>query len=146
MKGISRRACVGLLSLIFLLALVSACPVEAKTPLRWEAFSYYTFEPEWSGDIYRGDGVHGYLYLDVIEWVDLPNVQHVSGIWWIDWDDGQYIVGDYKGKVVWSTGEGVLNGQVTDTSPDWSYLDGRNVHITSTISPVWTAYTIIQIN
>jgi len=151
-KGISKRVSVGLLSLIFLLALVSAMPVEAKTPLRWEVTAEYTgftTDIEWTGVILRDDGVSGIIYLDIIDIVDLTNVQHFAGIWQIDWGEGEYIVGSFKGQMVWSESEYVFNGQITETSDNWAHLNGRNVHCMGIVdySP-WPFVTnaIFQIN
>ena len=147
MKGISKRVSVGLLSLIFLLALVSAMPVEAKVPLRWEYTANYTFDPEWTGVILSDDSSSGTIYLDIIEAIDLPDVQHFTGIWQIDWGDDGYIEGVFKGKVVWSEGEYVINGQVTETSDNWAHLNGRNIHIMGIIDlSVWTTHGSFQIN
>ena len=129
MKAISKRVGVGLLSMIFLLALVSAMPVEAKTPLRWEYTANYTFEPEWTGVIVFDDGSSGTITLDIIDWIDLKNVQHFDGIWSITWDDGGYIKGTQGGKLVHSTSDYVINGKVTETSDNREHLNGRNIHI-----------------
>jgi hypothetical protein len=149
MKEISKRVGVGLLSLVFLLALVSATPVVAKTPLRLEYNASYTFEPEWTGEILRDDGTSGIIRFDVIEWVDLPKVQKSSGIWSIEWDDGGYLEGTQRGISNWLSGDYVFNGQITETSDDLAQLNGRNVHIMGTIDMSFFPYTttgIFQIN
>jgi hypothetical protein len=149
MKEISKKLGVGIISLVFLLALVSANPVEAITPLRMDYSASYTFEPEWTGVIIRDDGVTGTLCFDVIEWVDLATIQKSSGIWWINWADGGYLEGTQNGKVIWAKGEYVINGKVTATSDDVAYLDGRNVHIMGTIDMSFFPYTttgVFQIN
>ncbi len=138
---------VGLLTLIFIFALVPAVPVEANVPLRCDFAAHYTFEPEWTGDIWSEDGTHGILILDIIEWRDLPDVQHFSGDWSITWDDGEYLTGAQKGKVVWLTGDFVLNGKVSETSSEWTHLDGRNVHVMGYIDTTWwNSYGVFQFN
>ncbi|MFW9921467.1 MAG: hypothetical protein ACFFED_17845 [Candidatus Thorarchaeota archaeon] len=146
MKRIRRLGSIGILSLFLILALVSVAPVQAKPPQLWNFDAWYTFEPEWTGDITREDGSQGTLYFDVIEWRDLPDVQKFSGKIMIVWDDGESIEGTITGHVVWSTGEGVMNGEVTTASTDWAYLIGRNIHIESMITPIWTCYGVVQIN
>lgn len=147
MKEISKKLGVGLLSLVFLLALVFATPVEAMTPLRWDYYASYTFEPEWTGSILRDDGVSGTLCLDVVEWVFLPEVQKFNGIWWIIWDDGGYLEGNHHGTEVYVSGDYVINGKVTETSDDLNHLNGRNVHIMGNIDfSFYTTTGQFQIN
>lgn len=149
MKGNSKRLGVCILSMVFLLALVSAMPVQAKTPLRWEYSAIQTFDPLWTGDIVSDDGVSGTIILDVIWWIDLNNVEHFSGIWYITWDGGGYLKGTQAGKLVFSTGAYIINGQVTETSDNWDYVNGRNIHIMGSIDySTWPLETtgMFQIN
>ncbi len=148
MKKKSKSVYIALLSLMFLMTLVSAMPVEAKKPLRWEINAHYTSDPTWTGVVLRDDGFSGSLLMDIITFVDLPDVQHFTGILQIKWDGGGgYIEGTYAGKVVWSEGRYVINGQITETSDNWAHLNGRNIHIMGTIDmSVWTTNAILQIN
>ena len=146
MKKISRKVGIALLGLFIIIGLSSAIPVEAKPPVLWEIDAWYTFDPEWTGDIYRDDGSHGMFVLDLLEARDLPDVQHSSGVWSIVLDNGEYLMGEAAGHVVWSTGEYVLNGMVTDTSSAFDYLNGRQVHIEGYITPIWTTLAVLQIN
>ena len=81
---------------------------------------------------------------------NLRDVQHFTGILQIVWDGGGgYIEGTYAGKVVWSEGRYVLNGQITVTSDNWAHLNGLNIHIMGTIDMSLFPYTtnaILQIN
>ncbi len=132
----SKRVSVALLSIIFLVALVSAVPVDAKdfSKYSWYSESYYTIDPEWTGDIWTEDGEHGTLYWqnDDTMYIFLgpegDKVQKFSGMWWIDWDDGEYIQGTHKGSYTYAIMQFTINGRVTDTSDDWSHVDGRKIH------------------
>ncbi len=132
--SISKKVSVGLLSLIFLVALVSAVPVDAKKPYRWYSESYYTVDPEWTGDIWTEEGEHGTFYWQnddtayIFLGPDGMKVQKFSGIWWIDWDDDGYIQGTHKGSYTYAIMQFTINGWVTDTSDDWSHVDGRKIH------------------
>ena len=151
-KGISKRVSVGLLSLVFLLALVSASPVQAKTPIRWDYTANYVATPttDWFGEI----GENGEIGIWIYDFQFLSNGQKLAMNWWIDFDDGGHLEGTAHGFFVYEThdylydgGRYVANGKVTDTSPDWSHLQGRNVHIMGYIAP-WFSMTegIFQIN
>jgi hypothetical protein len=143
----SRRASVALMSFIFLVALVSAVPVEAKVPLRWEANVTYTWNPTWTGIIMTEDGLSGTIALDIAEARVTGDVEHSILDWWIEWDGGGYIEGTLEGILILSTYRYTFNGQVTDTSEDWAFLDGRNVHVMGSIDlSLWTTSPIFQIN
>jgi len=153
--NMSRRVGVALMSIIFLVALVSALPVEAKVPLRWEGIAAYDGVVTWNGDIVREDGGHGTLTWTALESVFLPNVQHSSSFWRIDWDDGEYIEGTAEGTWAYNVvphdyfygGDYVFNGEVTSASSDWSHLVGRNVHIKGYVTTwPWTTHAVFQIN
>ena len=146
MKRISRKACIVLLGLFIIIGLSSAIPVEAKPPVLWEIHADYTFDPEWTGEIWRDDGSHGIFVLDLLDARNLPDIQHTSGVWSIVMDNDEYLMGEAKGHVVWSTGEYVLNGVVTDTSSTFDFLNGRNVHFEGYITPIWTTVAYMQIN
>ena len=158
MKGISKRVGVGLLGLMFMLALVSATPVEAKVPQLWEAsavyYGGYGGYPDWYGDVWTEDGLHGIFNWIILDVTFLSNVQHYDSFWWIEWDDGGLVEGTATGKLVYTTtphyvldgGDYVFNGKVTYASSDWSYVDGRNVHIMGHVTPYWTTTAVIQIN
>ena len=154
-KGISKRVGVGVLSLMFLLALVSASPVVAKVPLRWDVSAAYDGVVTWNGDVYAEDGSHGVFTLTVLDAVFLSNVQHSICIWRIDWGDDVYIEGTALGTFVYTTtplnmmdgGDYVFNGEVTYASPEWSYLVGRNTHVMGHVTPwPWTTEGVLQIN
>jgi hypothetical protein len=132
--SISKRASVVMLSFVFLVALVSAVPVEAKEPYRWLVVSDYTGDPEWTGVVTTEDGKQGtfiwdnnndnYIFLGPAG----DKVQKFSGIWWIDWYDGGHIEGVHKGSFTYAIGQFTINGWVTDTSADWAHIDGRKIH------------------
>ncbi|MHA2426007.1 MAG: hypothetical protein ACXAEF_14550 [Candidatus Thorarchaeota archaeon] len=154
MKKVMRKMGVGLLSFVLLLVLVSASPVEAKVPLRWEYSMVYQGGILWEGDIYTADGMHGHFTWILTDYVLHSNGQLVSFNWRIDWDDGSYIEGYMDGISVYEThGSGldgfsyVSNGEVTDTSLEWSGLNGCNIHTDGNTCPwPWIAEGVFQIN
>lgn len=147
MKRLSKRVCVGLMGMIFMLALVSANPVEAKVPLHWDVNATYTFDPEWTGVIVREDGVSGSIILDIIESKFVADLEISKSIWLIEWEDGGYIEGTLEGMVSYRKLVYVFNGKITVTSDNWSHLNGRNVHVTGNIHPsFWTTWATFQIN
>ncbi len=130
-----RKATVAILTLVFMVALVYAVPVDAKEPIRWEYLEFMTGlappEPTLDGEIW-GDGMHGRMY-----WVNTGRffagkTIHMSGYWVIEWDDDTTIRGSHTG--VWSLSKNrvTVNGIVTDASPLWAFLIGRNVHSSET--------------
>ncbi|MFW9805380.1 MAG: hypothetical protein ACFFFK_01465 [Candidatus Thorarchaeota archaeon] len=148
----TKRVSVALLSVIFLVALVSAVPVEAKKDFsvyRWWTEYVYTGSPEWTGDVWTGGpddkygGEHGVMYWDNDDDLyrflgpDDPDgsykVQKFEGIWWIEWDDGDYIEGTHHGSWSAATVTPIINGKITVATGDWAYLLGRNVKTFSTI-------------
>lgn len=150
--SLSKRVSVGLLSLVFLLALVSASPVQAKTPIRWDFAARYVPTPttDWIGEIGE-DAEIGMFITDV---VFLSNGQKLAIDWWINFDGGGHLEGTAHGFFVYEThdyvldgGQYVLNGEVTGTSTEWSHLLGRNVHIMGYVAP-WFSITegVLQIN
>ncbi|MHA2209848.1 MAG: hypothetical protein ACXABV_11800 [Candidatus Thorarchaeota archaeon] len=169
--SMSKRVSVGLLSIIFLVALVSAMPAAAKKEFsvyRWwteNKYSGYPIgdleDPEWTGEIWTGPGkhggMHGMIYWDhlgfyVLGPEDQPKVQKFWGEWWIIWDDGGRIEGTQNGSFTYAIYHATVNGRVTKTTPgtnyDWSYLEGRTMHSTSIVEwifpPFYECY--IQIN
>lgn len=142
--SVSKRVGVGLLSIIFLMALVSAMPVEAKTPIRWDVSAKYVGNATWLGVVIGEDATAGIFSSEIVL---LSNGQKMVSDWWIQFDGG-YIKGTSHGFLVYEThnslldgGKYVLNGKVTETSPDWSHLNGRNVHVMGIITP--TPQTLI---
>jgi hypothetical protein len=141
----SKRVGVAVISIIFLVALVSAVPVDAKKGFsvhRWWSEVYYNFDPaftyEWKGDIWTEDGKHGTIYWDNTGVKFLgpegSKEQKFWGVWWIDWDDefgGGYIEGTHDGSFTYAIMQCTINGRITETSDDWSYLDGRKIHTVS---------------
>ena len=154
MKNISKKLSMGFLCLMLLLVLISANPVEAKVPLRWEYSMVYQGGIHWQGDIYTADGMHGDFTWILTDYEMKSNGQKLSLIWMIEWDDGSYIVGNMDGTFVYETheygldgGTFVGNGAVTDTSTEWSEVYGRNVHIDGDVCPwPWIAEGVFQIN
>ena len=152
----SKRVSVALLSIIFLVALVSAVPVEAKKDFsvyRWWTEYTYTGVPEWTGEVWTEDGEHGAMYWDnddsayIFLGPEGDKVQKFAGIWWIEWDDGDYIEGTHKGSYAYATVTPIINGEITIATGDWSLLLGRHVKTFSSIN--WETYTIegwFQIN
>ena len=76
----------------------------------------------------EGEGLVGNMY-----WVNTGRFYagttiHMYGYWDIEWEDGTFIHGEHTG--VWSLSNNRVNvrGVVTDASPIWSELIGRNVH------------------
>jgi hypothetical protein len=140
--SMSKRIGVALVSIIFLVALVSAVPVEAKkgfSVYRWWSETNYNFDPEftyeWKGDIWageKGEGEHGTIYWDNFGAIWLgpagDKVQKFWGVWWIEWDSGEHIEGTHEGSFTYAIMQCTINGRITVTSDDWSYLDGRKIH------------------
>lgn len=147
MKGISKRLSVVLLSVVFLMALVSAGRVDAIKPYRWETASSVNLppwsleNPHWIGDIWDNEGEHGgfYWYNEYAIFLgpeDDSKVQQFSGIWWIDWDDGSYMQGTHDGTFVYAPSQYSINGRITVATGQYSDLVGRKIH---TVGPVdWT--------
>ena len=143
----SKRVGVAVISIIFLVALVSAVPVDAKKGFskhRWWSEVYYNFNPdftyEWKGDIWTGDegeSVHGTIYWDNLGAIWLgpagDKVQKFWGVWWIDFgsDDIVDVYGYHDGSFTYAIMQCTINGHITETSDDWSYLDGRKIHTVS---------------
>ena len=152
MKRISKRVGVGLLCAIFMLTLVSAMPVEAKVPLRWEYTADQTGVPLWTGEIVTGDGVVATIIFDIPDdtWKGLNNGEVWSGPWSVTWADGEYISGTQSGVLVYTTSDYVINGKITETSEGCKDLDGRHIHIMGTLDysawPLLKTIGIFQIN
>ena len=154
MKNLTKRLSVGLLGLVFLLALTSVSPVEARVPMRWDVTVAYLGGIYWDGDIWREDRSHGDFSMVLTDYTLLSNGQKIAIVWLIEWDDGGYLQGTFKGTYVYTTheygldgGDVVGNGKVTDTSPELSELDGRPVHVMASICPwPWIAEGVFQIN
>jgi len=160
--SMSKKVGVAVVSIIFLVALVSAVPVDANkgfSKYNWWAELWYTGYPEWTGDIWTGGpddiygGQHGMIYWDNDDDAyrflgpDGDKVQKFSGTWWIIFDDGGYIEGTHAGSFTYAISQCTINGQITETSTDWSYLVGRRVHTVSFVD--FVAFTIdhyFQIN
>ncbi|MHA2356219.1 MAG: hypothetical protein ACXADC_13645 [Candidatus Thorarchaeota archaeon] len=155
--SMSKRVGVGLLSIIFLVALVSAMPVDAKnfSKYRWWSESYYTWDPEWTGDVWTHEGLHGIFVWDNDNGAyrflgpDGNSVQKFSGVWSVDFGgDGVIdIQGTHKGSFTYALNQYTINGQITYTSAEWSHLDGRKVHTVGNVD--WdslTSNTWFQIN
>ena len=166
----SKRVSVALLGVIFLVALVSAVPVQAKKDFsvyRWWTEYYFTGVPEWTGEVWTGSaddkygGRHGAMFWDnddtayILLGPDgIVKVQKFSGKWWIIWDDGGYIEGVHEGSFSTATVTPIINGHITivDTPQgayDWSYLLGRKVKTFSSIDLFASPRTIegyFQIN
>jgi hypothetical protein len=146
--SMSKRVGVAVVSIIFLVALVSAVPVDAKKGFsaeRWWSEVYWTGVPNWTGDIWtgeKGEGTHGTIYWDNhgAIWLGpegrLPypypsaKVQKFWGVWWIDFgSDGTVdIYGYHDGSFTYAIMQCTINGHVTETSDDWSNFDGRKIH------------------
>ncbi|MHA2024322.1 MAG: hypothetical protein ACW98U_00355 [Candidatus Thorarchaeota archaeon] len=157
--SISKKVAVGLLSIVFLVALVSAVPVDANkgfSKYRWWSELWYTGYPEWTGEIWTGGpddiygGQHGMVYWDNDDDAyrflgpDGESVQKFSGKWWIIWDDGGYIEGTHKGSYSYATATPIINGHITLVEAgedyDWSFLLGRKIKTFSSID--WDTFTI----
>jgi hypothetical protein len=141
----SKRVSVGLLSIIFLVALVSAMPVEAK-----KGFSVHKWWSEvnmmdMTGHIWTGgpngkyDGLRGTIHWDNQGWIFLgPDasptnyvMQKFWGEWWIDFDLDDGIVdirGTHKGIFNPTTSQSTVNGRITEATGVWSYLEGGMMH------------------
>ncbi|MFW9909368.1 MAG: hypothetical protein ACFFEF_12400 [Candidatus Thorarchaeota archaeon] len=138
--NMSRKIGVAVISIVFLVALVSAVPVEAKKDFsvyRWWTVFNYTESPEWTGEIWTegtSGGEHGTMYWDNDDDAyrflgpDGESVQKFSGIWWIIWDSGATIKGTHKGSWSYATVTPIINGRITEATGEWSYLEGRIVH------------------
>ena len=83
---------------------------------------------------------------------DSPKVQKFYGIWWIDWDNGDYIQGVHDGSFTFAINQYTINGRVSEATGDWSFVEGRKIHTVGTVD--WTggvygigySETIFQIN
>lgn len=144
----SKKVGVAIVGIIFLVALVSAVPVDATKEFsvhRWWSEVYWTGAPfsdiEWTGTIMTEDGKEGTIYWDNLESFvlgpeDAPKVQKFWGVWWIDWSDGGYIKGSHSGSYTSAISQCTINGHITETSADWSYLDGRKIHTVNYVDMV----------
>ena len=136
--SMSKRIGVAAISIIFLVALVSAVPVEAK-----KGFSVYRWWSEVSifdmtGKIWTGgpdgkyDGLEGTIHWDNQGGIYLgpagDKVQKFWGEWWIMWEDGGHIKGTHDGSFAYAISQSTVNGRITEATGDWSYLEGRNMH------------------
>ncbi len=163
--SMSKRIGVAVVSIIFLVALVSAVPVDAKKP-----FSVYRWWSEVSimdmtGDIWTGgpegkyDGVRGTIHWDNQGAIWLGpegrqpypyegnKVQKFWGEWWIEWDDGSYIEGTHDGSFTYAISQSTVNGRITDATGVWSDLEGRHMHSLGNI--FWSELSLeyyLQIN
>ncbi|MHA2381210.1 MAG: hypothetical protein ACXACT_01480 [Candidatus Thorarchaeota archaeon] len=146
--NVSKRVSVGLLSIVFIVALVSAVPVDAKKPFsvyRWYSEVTYDlagdYDWEWSGDIWAGEkeqAEHGTIYWDNFGFFDRGpedngKVQKYWGKWWIIWDDGDYIEGTHEGSAPYVIFQSNIKGKITFADGDWSHLEGRNMHSLSRV-------------
>ncbi|MFW9964331.1 MAG: hypothetical protein ACFFCX_12245 [Candidatus Sifarchaeia archaeon] len=166
--SMSKRIGVAVISIIFLVALVSAVPVDANkgfSKYRWWSELWYTGYPEWTGHIWTGGlddkygGKHGMVYWDNDDdlyrflgpegqspfWYDDYKVQQFSGKWWIIWDDGGYMEGTHKGSYSVATDTPIINGRITvvetpEGAYDWSFLLGLKIKTFSSIN--WATGTI----
>jgi hypothetical protein len=159
--SMSKRMSVGLLSIIFLVALVSAMPVEAK-----KGFSVYKWWSEvnmgpMTGEIWTGGpddkygGLEGTIYWDNQGWMFLGppgpifpfQIQIFWGEWGIDFDgDGvEEILGTHRGIFNVATSQSTVNGRITEATGAWSYLEGRMMHSLGYVDLPWLKY-YLQIN
>lgn len=146
--SMSKRVGVAVISIIFLVALVSAVPVDAKKPFsvyRW--YSEVTFdladlyEWEWSGYIWAGEkdqAERGTIYWDNFDTLELgpegnKKVQKYWGKWWIIWEDGDYIEGTHEGSAPYVIFQSNIKGKITMATGGWSHLEGRNMHSLSRV-------------
>lgn len=147
MRGIPKRLGVILLSLVFMVSLVSATRVDAARPYRWEMASSVNLppwsidNPTWVGDIWNDEGEHGdfYWYNEGAYFLgpeDDPKVQQFWGIWWIDWDDGSHIQGTHDGTFVYAISQYTINGRITVATGEWSVLVGHRIHTVGFVD--WT--------
>jgi hypothetical protein len=145
--SMSKRMSVGLLSIIFLVALVSAMPVEAKKGFSthvWWSEVWWTGSPsnpiEWTGYVVTDNGEEGTMYWDnhgaIFLGPDGQAHQKFWGEWWIDFDldDGIVdILGTHRGAFDYAENKATINGYITHAIGDWSYLEGRRMHSVSIV-------------
>lgn len=116
---------------VFIISLICVSPAQAVGVDRWEYSCAMTGlappDPTLDGWI-KGAGLEGRFY-----WVNTGRFYagttiHMYGHWGIEWNDGSWILGEHTG--VWSLSNNRVNvrGVVTDASPIWSEMIGRNVH------------------
>lgn len=133
--SINRRVAVAGFLAVVMLALISAAPVQAITPYRWEYSCAMTGlappNPTLDGWV-KGEGLEGRMY-----WVNTGRffageTIHMYGYWAIIWSDGTEIHGEHTG--VWSLSNNRVNvrGVVTYTVGGWSDLVGRHIHTVET--------------
>jgi len=158
----SKRISVAVISVIFLVALVSAVPVDAK-----KEFSVYRWWSEvrlndMTGDIWTEDNKHGTIHWDnqgaiylgpegrLPDYYPEAKVQKFWGEWWIEWDaesGGGHINGTHNGSFNYAISPSTVNGRITEATGPWSFLEGRNMHSLGYID--WTKFTLeyfLQIN
>lgn len=151
----SRRVGVVFLIAVFMVALVSATQASALKPLRWTTATSVNLppwdldHPTWTGDVVTEDGEHG-----VFNWFnegakflgpeptspdETYKEQKFWGIWWIDWDNGEYMQGTHKGSFTYAISQYTINGRVVEATGDWSYLVGCKIHTVGVVD--WTGGT-----
>lgn len=150
---VSRRVGVAVLTLVFVVALVYATPVQANKIVRWEYSVTMTAfpappppQPTLAGWV-KGDGMDGDMY-----WVNTGRffageTIHLYGYWWIEWEDGSVIKGTHT--AVWALSNNLLNarGVVTAATPGYAHLIGRNIHTVEIFSmQTFSIGGIFQIN
>ena len=148
--SMSKKVGVAVVSIIFLVALISAVPVDANkgfSVYRWWNESNVNLppwseeNPTWIGEIWTEDGEHGNFY-----WFnhgaiflgpeDDSKVQKFWGEWWIDWDDGSHIHGTHEGSFTYAISQYTINGRVTMATMQWDDLVGRKMHTVGIVD--WT--------
>ncbi len=160
--SMSKKIGVAIISIIFVVALVSAVPVEAK-----KDFSVYRWWSEVSlmdmtGYIETEDGKRGTIHWDNqgAIWLgpegQLPypyadaKVQKFWGEWRIEWDvesGGGYIKGTHDGSFTYAISQSTVNGRITEATGPWSFLEGRSMHSLGYIDwSKWTLEYYLQIN
>lgn len=138
-----------------MVALVSATQVSALRPLRWNTASSVNLppwdldHPTWTGDVVTEDGEHGafYWFNEGAKFLgpepsspdETYKEQKFWGIWWIDWDSGEYMQGTHEGSFTYAISQYTINGRVAEATGDWSYLVGRKIHTVGVVD--WTGGT-----
>lgn len=135
---VNRKVGVAALTLVFMVALVYATPVQAAKIIRWDycvTMPVFPAPPPPTPTLIgwiKGDGMEGDMY-----WVNTGRffageTVHLYGYWWIEWEDDSMIEGTHTGVWVLSNNRLNARGVVTDASPKWSDLIGRNIHTVET--------------
>jgi hypothetical protein len=133
------RVGVLLVSAIFLMTVICVTPATAIKPNRWWVATSINLppwseeNPTWIGDWWNEDRDHGHFYWYNFDPFNLgleesPKVMKFYGIWWADWDNGNYVQGTHDGSFTYARKQYTINGRVVVATGNYADLIGRKVH------------------